>query len=355
MDEQNCISEQNWLKYSVGKLNADEIRLLNSHCQNCEICSDIKEGIDAMKTPAALESQINNIKNQIDKKTKKRFLFLNVTTISIAASVLFGLLLFWFLFPSQNQLAIKPEKINLETESGVKLHENEIITKEKVIDIQQKTASKKQGIKPIVESNIQTQPENLSNNDITVTESVSSEGTGMTENQAAPTQNQTESDLSISESKVTQVPSVVNVPQNVLTKESASKVSQANRKTKSLYEPSSKKQSLPSANNVNISNNNQVELIKDIDLISSKDKNLQVLQEADVLFNESKFTQSLMICDSMMNLPERPYFSRFVLLKTKIFVSESNKKKGYDYLKEQIKKYKIRDQILIDYLKMLKE
>ena len=355
MDELNCISEQNWLKYSAGELNADEIRLLNSHCQNCEICSDIKEGIDAMKSPAALESQIKNIKNQIDQKTKKRFLFLNVTTISIAASVLFGLLLFWFLFPSQNQLAIKPDKINTQSESGVKSPENEIQTAEKAIDIQQKSASKKQVIKPVPEPITIIQPENVISNDVSMSESVSSEGTGIVENEVAPAQNQTESDLSVSESKVTQVPSVVNVPQNVSTKESVSKVSQANKKTKSLFEPSTKKTSIPSANNANINNAYQAEEIKDIDQIRFKDENLKVLQQADILFNDLNFSQSLSICDSMMNLPEKPYFTSFILLKTKIFVSSSGKIKASEFLEEQIKKHKIKDKLLIDYLKVLKE
>lgn len=355
MDELNCINEQDWKKYSVGKLNSDDLHLLNIHCQNCEICSDIKEGIDAMKTPAALESQINKIKNKIDQKTKKRFVFLNLTTISIAASVLFGLLLFWFLFPSQNQLAVKPEQINTETESGVKSPEKEISTNEKAIEIQQKSASKKQVIKSVPEPPIISKAENVISNDVTVSESVSSEGSGMNENEMAPAQKQTESDLNISESKITQVPTVVNAPQNVLIKESASKVSQANRKSKSLFEPSKKVASIPSANNANMNNAYHAEEIKDIDQIRLKDENLKVLQQADILYNDSNFSQSLSICDSMMNLPEKPYFTSFVLLKTKILLSISGKSKASEFLEEQIKKHKIKDKLLKDYLKVLKE
>ncbi|MFY8109426.1 MAG: hypothetical protein ACOVO9_10560 [Bacteroidia bacterium] len=356
MDEQNCISEQNWLKYSAGELNADEIRLLNSHCQNCEICSDIKEGIDAMKSPATLESQINNIKDKIDQKTKKRFIFLNVTTISIAASVLFGLLLFWFLFPSQNQLAIKPEIVNTQSESGVKSPENEIITAEKAIDIQQKSASKKQVIKSVPEPITIIQPENISSNDISMSESVSKDGAGLNENQVAPTQNQTESDdMNVSESKITQVPSVVNVPQNVSTKESTSKVSQASKKTKSLFEPSTKKTSIPSANNAISNNVFNEENIRNLNDFTPKDSSWMVLQQANRLFNELNYSGSLAICDSMLNFPKEAHFSKFVLLKTKILVSTSSKEKAEDFLKEQIKKYKIRDQILVDYLKILKE
>ncbi len=356
MDEQNCISELNWLKYSAGELNADEIRLLNSHCQNCEICSDIKEGIDAMKTPAALESQIINIKYQIDQKTKKRFLFFNVTTISIAASVLFGLLLFWFLFPSQNQLAIKPEIVNTQSESGIKSPENEIITTEKAIENQKESAAKKQVIKPIPEPITIIQPENVSNNDVSMSESVSNDGAGMIENVVAPAQNQTESDdLNISESKVTQVPSVVNVPQNVSTKESTSKVSQANKKTKSLFEPSTKKTSIPSANNAISNNVFHEENIRNLNDFTPKDSSWMVLQQANRLFNELNYSGSLAICDSMLNFPKEAHFSKFVLLKTKILLSTSNKEKAGNFLKEQIKKYKIRDQILIDYLKILNE
>jgi hypothetical protein len=355
MDELNCISEQDWKKYSVGKLNSDELHLLNIHCLNCEICSDIKEGIDAMKTPAALESQINKIKNKIDQKTKKRFVFLNLTTISIAASVLFGLLLFWFLFPSQNQLAVKPEQINTETESGVKSPEKEISTNEKAIEIQQKSASKKQVIKSVPEPPIISKAENVISNDVTVSESVSSEGSGINENEMAPAQNQTESDLNKSETKTTQVPRVVSAPQNELSKESAPKISQANRKSKSLFEPSKKITTIPSSNNAISNNSYHEENIQNLNVFVAKDTSWILLQQANLLFTELNYSSSLAICDSMLNFPKQAHFSKFVLLKTKILLSSSGKIKAREFLEEQIKKHKIRDKILIDYLKVLKE
>jgi hypothetical protein len=334
-----------------------EIQLLEKHCQNCEICTDIKEGIDSMKIPATLSSYVNEIKVLVDKKSRSTFILFSTTSISIAASIVLVSILFWFLFPSQEQIVLNPEPLNHQNESGVKSPEEAILISPKLEENKKQLSSKKQKNIALPE-----QKTNISNEVLvdqsSMNESVSSQQEASSNSAIPLSDNQAESDFNVVESKSTET-TIPRITQNEVisgsNKESAPKLSSITRKSKSLFEPSSKKQSLPSANNVNISNNNQVELIKDIDLKSSNNKNLHVLQEADILFNELKFTQSLMICDSMMNLPEKPYFTSFVLLKSKIIVINSGKKNGYDFLKEQIKKHKIKDQLLLDYLKILKE
>jgi tetratricopeptide (TPR) repeat protein len=73
MDSTKCIDNQQWEAYSQNKLTSKDLELLHSHALTCEICADIKEGIDVMQTPANLVQTVKKINTEIDAKvaTKK--------------------------------------------------------------------------------------------------------------------------------------------------------------------------------------------------------------------------------------------------------------------------------------------
>ena len=73
MDSTKCIDNQHWEAYSQNKLTSKDLELLHSHVLTCEICADIKEGIDLMQTPAYLVQTVKEINAAIDTKvtTKK--------------------------------------------------------------------------------------------------------------------------------------------------------------------------------------------------------------------------------------------------------------------------------------------
>lgn len=56
MDTTKCISDKDWERYSRNQLAAEEKAQLEFHVASCEICADIKEGIDSMKSPSNLEA-----------------------------------------------------------------------------------------------------------------------------------------------------------------------------------------------------------------------------------------------------------------------------------------------------------
>jgi hypothetical protein len=76
MDTTHCINNNTWELYAANKLAGEELAALQKHASTCELCSDIKEGIDVMPNPALLGKKVGAINQQVDdylakKKTKK--------------------------------------------------------------------------------------------------------------------------------------------------------------------------------------------------------------------------------------------------------------------------------------------
>jgi hypothetical protein len=90
MDATKCISNPNWEAYSQGKLSKTQLDLLNTHAQSCEICADIKAGIDAMQHPENLVKQVAAIDKKVTQKTQKPYAKIIAITafVAIAASLL---------------------------------------------------------------------------------------------------------------------------------------------------------------------------------------------------------------------------------------------------------------------------
>jgi hypothetical protein len=91
MDTTKCISNPNWEAYSQGKLSKTQLDLLNTHAQSCEICADIKAGIDAMQHPENLVKQVAAIDKKVTQKTQRPYAKIIAITafIAIAATLLF--------------------------------------------------------------------------------------------------------------------------------------------------------------------------------------------------------------------------------------------------------------------------
>ena len=106
MDQQPCITDTFWLGYSNKTLSQSEIDMIHHHAETCEVCADIKEGIDAMSQPEILGNKVSNINNKVDRylepKRKLGILFY----WSAAAILIFGIGLSWF-WVNTNQPIVK--------------------------------------------------------------------------------------------------------------------------------------------------------------------------------------------------------------------------------------------------------
>jgi len=97
MDTTKCITDQQWERYARKQLLAAEERQLLQHVASCEICTDIKEGIDAMANASQLPSinarlheQINTRLRSEPKRAIPIFYWLSAAVLFLVAT--FGML-----------------------------------------------------------------------------------------------------------------------------------------------------------------------------------------------------------------------------------------------------------------------
>ena len=114
MDATECLNNTQWEAYSQGKLAAQEHALMQSHMLTCELCADIKEGIDAMANPDQLVHIVGKLNTAIDKQlaTKKARILPIYYWLSAAAILLVSLSVLFFQLPQESLLtsaAIEPE------------------------------------------------------------------------------------------------------------------------------------------------------------------------------------------------------------------------------------------------------
>jgi len=138
MDTTRCIENKIWELYSSGQLSEAENHQLSLHVIGCEICTDIKEGIDAMQNPNALKIKVEAIDLKVEKYFKPTKRTISAFWFATAAAVfLFAIGLSWILFKnSDTEVAIKTfEKVipmdSLIIENEAIKKENKKIIKEK--------------------------------------------------------------------------------------------------------------------------------------------------------------------------------------------------------------------------------
>lgn len=63
--ETGCLSEQQLMDYLNGKLNEEEMHVIEAHVADCEFCSDAMEGLSAVKNKNEIPLILRQIHNQL--------------------------------------------------------------------------------------------------------------------------------------------------------------------------------------------------------------------------------------------------------------------------------------------------
>ena len=352
MDEFNCISDQEWEAYSMGKLNAKQVYSIQQHCAQCEMCNDIKQGIDLMNDSSQLKSFVGSVKSEVDARTRKSILLWSPVGLGIAASLLLAMLLFWFLFPAKEQLALQKETTSTESESGIKSPEKQdaIIpnknTEKKSSNIQMNARSK--NTKP--QLLIPPSKDERLNEEI---KPIAHQNDGM--KSMLDQVGVQESDIISSKDKESTPPNPAS-SNDAMNMESISVKESNIRMSKSVMIPQSKKYTAPIANNYQNNQNTNYNLGENENTKRIlTDSTLAILNVANRLLDSNRFEKVLLICDSILNKPEQTYYSHFVLLKSKVILQQKGKVEATKYLEEQIKMKRLNDSFLLNYLNFLKK
>lgn len=121
MDTTSCIDNTTWEQYSKGGLSKAALAQLNTHVLSCEICADIKEGIDAMKTPTLLMDRVGKINAAVDKKTTQKSKTLNRWYIALAAALLLITGLTWYVTKPDKQQNIAMVDVPVQQKEEIQL------------------------------------------------------------------------------------------------------------------------------------------------------------------------------------------------------------------------------------------
>lgn len=117
----DCPEENKLRAYSLGQLSKDEIRKIEEHLTDCEMCSDYLEGLSLLSGTEELDKEASDIIAKINSaRTKKNRLWLYAT----AASVFLAISLFtfiWYLPSKNNYVADKFENKPAKTDQQISI------------------------------------------------------------------------------------------------------------------------------------------------------------------------------------------------------------------------------------------
>ena len=108
MDTQYCITNAEWERYSLKKLEPEVTQRIQHHVLACEICADIKDGIDTMKNPERLALRIENI-NSLTFEKQTPNLRIGFWYWSAAATITIGFGLGWLLNKQKKEIVADKE------------------------------------------------------------------------------------------------------------------------------------------------------------------------------------------------------------------------------------------------------
>lgn len=113
----DCPSEQLLKNYQAGILTKTQIREVELHLADCEMCSDFVEGLSLLSNANELKNEASIIVNQINKKgTKKNKIWLYATAASIFIAIALSSLIL-FLPTKNNYVADSSVKISQKNEN----------------------------------------------------------------------------------------------------------------------------------------------------------------------------------------------------------------------------------------------
>jgi len=128
MDTLACINNTIWEAYANKTISQTDLIYMTNHVKTCEICDDIKEGIDALPMPELLVNRVDKVKIAVDEIIKQKLNKKSFIYYWSAAAILFlSVGLFWY-----NTLDLKQEMALKETFKPAPKNEVEIPQKDSI-------------------------------------------------------------------------------------------------------------------------------------------------------------------------------------------------------------------------------
>lgn len=336
MDTNTCIDDNIWEAYANKTISQANLIYMENHVKTCELCADMKEGIDAMLVPSLLVDRVNKINKQVDEiikqKNNKKYL---LAYWSAAAVLLIAVGLFWFNYTNlapqlaQDESTLKSPPVLNETDSIYNYVPPKTNAKKEELAL-----SKEQ--KPNFVKNIPAE--------LLSEKSVEAEKADMEEVSATEIVQKNagiaESDMAIPEVKMEVQTETVTVKDKVpsLAKtESKKRVEVTSKAAKALSLPAPANNNNLGYNNNSI-NNNWMDTV----LLNDKFRNENYSDSLNYNYAQREFRVNrldncLHILDLITNNNKSKYYEDALFLSAEVYVKQNNKGKAKSALKKVIK------------------
>ena len=336
MDTNTCIDNNIWEAYANNAISQGDLIYMENHVKTCELCADMKEGIDTMLDKSLLIDRIDKVNKAVDEiikqKNNKKYV---LAYWSAAAVLLIAVGLFWFNYTNLVPQLAQNES-TLKSPSG--LNDSDSIYNY----VPPKTNDKKEELALNKEQNqtiIKSVPA-----EVLTEKSVEAEKVNMDEVSAAETVQKNaesaESDMAVPEVKMEAQTETVTakdkVPAIALT-ESKKKVEVKNKAAKAL--------SLPApVNNNNLSFNDYVINNNWMDTVLQRDKfkNANYSDSLNYInaqkeFKANRLDNCLHILDLITINNKSKYYEDALFLSAQVYVKQNKKTEAKSTLKKVIK------------------
>lgn len=336
MDTNTCIDNNIWEAYANNTISEANLIYMEKHVKTCELCADMKEGIDAMLDKSLLVDKVDKINREVDEIIKQKNNKKYLLAFWSAAAVLFiAVGLFWFNYTNlapqlaQNESTLKSPSVLNKSDSIYNYVPPKTNTKKEELALNKE--QKQTNVKSVpveVSSEKSVEAEKVNMDEVSAEETVQ-KNVGMAEGDMAIPEVKMEA-------KTESVAAKDKAPAIALT-ESKKKVVVTNKAAKAL--------SLPApANNNNLGYNNYSLNNNWMDTILQRDK-FKNTNYSDSLnytnalneFKANRLDNSLHILDLITINNQSKYYEDALFLSAQVYVKQNKKTEAKSTLKKVIK------------------
>ncbi len=336
MDTNTCIDNNIWEAYANNTISQANLIYMENHVKTCELCADMKEGIDAMLDKRLLVDRVDKVNKAVDEivkqKNNKKYV---LAYWSAAAVLLIAVGLFWFNYTNlvpqlaQNESTLKSPSVLNKSDSIYNYVPPKNNTKKEELALNKE---QKQTI-------VKSVPAEVLNEKLVESEKVDLDEAASMETTQSNDDN-AEGDMAIPEVKMEAQTEAVRAKDKapaIASSESKKKVVVTNKATKALSLPAPANNNNLGYNNYSL-NNNWMDTVLLNDKFR-KENYSDSLNYTNALneFKANRLDNSLHILDLITINNQSKYYEDALFLYAQVYVKQNNKSKAKSALKKVIK------------------
>ena len=336
MDTNTCIDNNIWEAYANNTISEANLIYMENHVKTCELCADMKEGIDAMLVPSLLVDKVDKVNKAVDEIVKqKNNNKYALAYWSAAAVLLIAVGLFWFNYTNlapqlaQNESTLKSPPVLNKSDSIYNYVPPKTNAKKEELALnkeQNQTIVKSVPAEVLSENPVEA--EKVDMDDVSASEMVQ-KNAGMAEGDLATPEVKMEAQTETVTAKD-------KAPAIALT-ESKKKVVVTNKGTKALSLPAPANNNNLGYNNYSLNNNWMDTVLRNDKFRNENYSDSLNYTNAQNEYKSNRLDNCLHILDLIISNSKSKYYEDAMFLSAQVHMKQNNKSKAKSALKKVIK------------------